>query len=117
MPMKNYQPDCVFCKIIANELPSRKLLDDQSSVAIADLNPQAPTHLLVMPKEHIGNISQCDDADLLGILLRNATKIAKENGLTRGFRLVVNTGVEGGQTVDHLHIHVLGGRAMLWPPG
>ena len=117
MPVKTYQPGCVFCKIVAGELPSQKLLDDQSSIVITDLNPQAPKHLLVIPKEHFSNISECEDTNLLGTLMQNATKIAKENGLTRGFRLVVNTGVEGGQTVDHLHIHVLGGRAMLWPPG
>jgi histidine triad (HIT) family protein len=113
----NYQPDCVFCKIIAGELPSQKLYDDQSSIAIADLNPQAPTHILVIPKKHMTNISECDDASLLGVLFHSARKIAKEASLLRGFRLVVNTGVEGGQIVDHLHIHILGGRAMLWPPG
>jgi histidine triad (HIT) family protein len=117
MPRENYQPDCIFCKIVAEELPSLKLLDDQSSIVIADLNPQAPTHILVIPKHHIGNVSECEDTNLLGTLIQNATKVAKENGLTRGFRLIVNTGVEGGQTVDHLHIHLLGGRAMLWPPG
>lgn len=117
MPIENYRPDCVFCKIIAGELPSHKLLDDQRVMAIADLNPQAPTHILVIPKEHLGNVNQCDDPNLLGVLIQSATKVAKENGLVRGFRLVINTGVEGGQTVDHLHIHVLGGRAMLWPPG
>jgi histidine triad (HIT) family protein len=109
--------DCIFCKIAAGQIPSTKLMDDDFSFAIADLRPQSPKHFLVIPKEHVANISQFEDAPKLGRLFQAATALAKKEGLEKGFRLVVNTGDDGGQTVHHLHIHVLGGRFMTWPPG
>jgi histidine triad (HIT) family protein len=110
------QTDCIFCKIDKGEIPSTKLHDDDVCFAIADVRPQAPKHLLVIPKEHIANIKDAP-AELIGKLFQSATKMAAQEGLDKGFRLVVNTGDDGGQTVHHLHIHVLGGRFMTWPPG
>jgi histidine triad (HIT) family protein len=109
--------DCIFCKIAQGQIASTKLLDDDFCFAIADVRPQSPKHFLVIPKQHIQNISQCQDAQMLGRLFQAATALAKQEGLDKGFRLVVNTGDDGGQTVHHLHIHVLGGRFMTWPPG
>jgi histidine triad (HIT) family protein len=109
--------NCIFCKIVAGEIASAKLIDDDYCIAINDINPQAPTHILVIPKTHVSDITECSDVNMLGSLFNRAHKIAAEKSLERGFRLVVNTGNEGGQTVDHLHIHLLGGRQMHWPPG
>jgi histidine triad (HIT) family protein len=111
------EANCVFCKIVAGEIQSKKLLDNELCIAINDLNPQAPTHLLVIPKEHYPDITQCQKSGLIGELFSQASALALQNSLNKGFRLVVNTGNEGGQTVHHLHIHVLGGRFMGWPPG
>lgn len=111
------EASCVFCKIVAGEIPSKKLVDNEVCIAISDLNPQAPTHLLVIPKEHYPDITHCQQSNALGELFSHASALAKKSGLEKGFRLVVNTGNEGGQTVHHLHIHVLGGRFMGWPPG
>jgi histidine triad (HIT) family protein len=116
MPMVQ-EANCVFCKIVNGEIESKKLLDNEHCIAINDLNPQAPSHLLVIPKAHVPDISQCKESNLLGELFSQASKLAINSGLNKGFRLVVNTGNEGGQTVHHLHIHVLGGRSMGWPPG
>jgi histidine triad (HIT) family protein len=110
-------PDCIFCKIAAGTVISPKLIDEEVCFAIADLNPQAPKHFLVIPKRHIGNISKCDDPTFLGRLIQCATRLAVRENLESGYRLVVNTGEHGGQTVNHLHIHLLGGRFMSWPPG
>jgi histidine triad (HIT) family protein len=93
------------------------VLEDGESIAIRDVNPQAPTHILILPKDHIANIGEADNAELLGRLFQTATRVAKSEQLSKGYRVVVNTGNDGGQTVHHLHIHVLGGRAMRWPPG
>ena len=86
-------------------------------MAIRDVNPQAPTHILIMPKNHIANITQLDNAETLGSLFMKVAEIARAEKLEKGFRVVVNTGNDGGQTVDHLHIHVMGGRQLHWPPG
>jgi histidine triad (HIT) family protein len=110
-------PNCIFCKIIDRQIPSKIVGEDEYSVAIRDVNPQAPTHILVLPKNHIANIGEVDDGELLGRLFLHATSLAKQEGLSKGYRLVVNTGNDGGQTVHHLHIHLLGGRALGWPPG
>lgn len=111
--------NCLFCKIVSGEIPTKKLYEDDSSIAFADIHPQAPTHFLVIPKQHIASLAQAaaTDKNLLGHLTLVATELAAKHNLTKGFRIVVNTGEEGGQTVDHLHLHVLGGRAMHWPPG
>ena len=112
--------DCIFCKIGAGEISSTALFRDEDVIAIADLNPQAPVHLLVMPLRHHANIvdaCQAGDGALVEKLLAVAARLGREHGGTQGFRLVVNTGPSGGQTVDHLHVHVLAGRSMSWPPG
>jgi histidine triad (HIT) family protein len=110
--------NCLFCKIVAGEIPAKKIFEDDVSIAFADIHPQAPTHFLVIPKQHIDSLAQATaaDKDLLGHLTLVATELAKKS-LSKGFRIVMNTGEEGGQTVEHLHLHVLGGRAMHWPPG
>jgi histidine triad (HIT) family protein len=110
--------DCIFCKIAAGEIPAKVVYRDAHVVAIEDLNPQAPTHLLVMPVEHYDDIiAASENSALSAALMAAASKLGGERGGERGFRLVVNTGPDGGQTVDHLHVHVLAGRSMAWPPG
>jgi len=111
--------DCIFCKIANKEINSNLLYEDESVVAFRDLNPQAPQHILIVPKKHVANITELDDKELAAhIFTEVVPKIAKEVGVAEsGFRLVINTGEEGGQTVNHLHIHLIGGRKMTWPPG
>jgi len=114
------EPDCLFCRIINGEIPAELVRQDDRSVVIRDINSQAPTHLLVIPREHLDSLddaSQKDEA-LLGHLLRVAALVANAAGLDEsGYRIVVNTGAGAGQSVFHLHIHVLGGRPLAWPPG
>lgn len=111
-------PDTIFSKIISREIPADILYEDDQCLAFSDVNPQAPTHFLVIPKKPIAKLSDADDADqaLLGHLLLVSNKVAAQQGLT-DFRLNVNNGAGASQTVFHLHIHVLGGRAFSWPPG
>ncbi len=109
-------PNCIFCKIIRKEIPATVVDEDEHCLAFRDLNPQAPVHVLVIPKEHVANVSDAS-ATHSGALMVKGSEIAKKEGLSNGFRLVVNTGDDGGQTVHHLHLHVLGGRQMQWPPG
>jgi histidine triad (HIT) family protein len=111
--------DCLFCKIIAGTIPAKRLYEDNLCLAFADINPQAPVHLLVIPKEHLASTAHAtaEHATLLGHLLSTTAKIAAEQQLADGYRIVINTGQDGGQTVDHLHLHLLGGRHMTWPPG
>lgn len=111
--------DCVFCRIVAGTIPAKKLFEDDEVLAFADLNPQAPVHLLVIPKQHIASHAETEraHAPLLGHLMAVAAELAEGQGLSKGYRLVINTGPDGGQTVGHLHLHVLGGRPMGWPPG
>jgi histidine triad (HIT) family protein len=111
--------DCLFCKIVEGTIPSKAVHSDESSYAFADINPQAPVHFLVVPREHIPSIAHAggEHAAVLGHLLLKAAEIASEKGLESGYRLVVNSGRDAGQTVDHLHVHVLGGRHLSWPPG
>jgi histidine triad (HIT) family protein len=110
---------CLFCKIVAGEIPSKKVFEDDLTYAFRDINPQAPTHILVVPRKHIESLAESEaaDQDLIGYLHLVAARIAASEGLSKGFRTVINTGPDGGQTVDHLHVHLLGGRAMVWPPG
>src|SRR5271156_841017 len=110
---------CLFCKIIAGEIPSKKVFEDELAYAFQDINPQAPTHVLIVPRKHITSLAHAseEDQELLGYLHLVAARIAGSEGLVKGFRTVINIGADGGQTVDHLHIHMLGGRAMSWPPG
>jgi len=110
---------CIFCKIVDGSIPSTAVYQDELCYAFADLNPQAPVHVLVVPRKHISSLDETDQSDgaLLGHLLRVAAQIAQSKGLTKGYRVVLNTGQDGGQSVDHLHVHLLGGRPMAWPPG
>jgi histidine triad (HIT) family protein len=111
--------ECLFCKIAAGSIPAKRMYEDELCLAFADINPQAPVHVLVIPKEHIASTARAEEAHapLLGHLIAKAAQIAREAGLDKGYRLVINTGEDGGQTVDHLHVHLLGGRHMSWPPG
>jgi histidine triad (HIT) family protein len=112
--------DCAFCGIASKQLPAKIVYEDEQVVAFEDINPQAPVHVLVIPRKHIPtslDIAREDHA-LVGHMLRTANEIARQRNIARrGFRLVMNTNQEAGQTVYHIHIHVLGGRAMHWPPG
>ena len=114
------EQDCLFCRVIAGEIPADIVRQDERCVAFRDINPQAPVHVLVVPREHIDSLddaSQRDEA-MLGHLLRVAARLANEEGLSEsGYRTVINTGAGVGQSVFHLHVHVLGGRGMSWPPG
>ncbi len=111
--------DCVFCKIASNEISSKKVYEDDHIVAFNDLNPQAPVHVLIIPKKHIRSANQIadDDTNIIGKIFMVASKIAKELGLENGYRIVNNCGEDGGQTVPHLHFHLMGGRKMNWPAG
>mgnify|MGYP001157877506 CR=1 FL=1 len=110
--------DCIFCKIIRGEIPAKKLYEDDELLAFWDIGPQAPTHFLVIPKKHIAgpDALQPEDEALLGRMVRRGAELAGANSAPQ-FRLVMNNGAQAGQTVFHIHLHVLGGRAMNWPPG
>lgn len=112
--------DCIFCKIVAGEIPAAKVFEDERALAFGDINPQAPTHALVIPRAHIASLNEAAESDeaLLGHLLVVAARVAREAGHAEGgFRTVVNTGAGAGQSVFHIHVHVLGGRRLTWPPG
>lgn len=112
--------DCLFCKIIEGEIGSTTIYSDDDVVALEDINPQAPVHLLILPRKHIATTMDIedDDLELMGRCLVAAKLLAKEKGIDQtGFRIVLNTGPDAGQSVYHLHYHVLGGRPMKWPPG
>jgi histidine triad (HIT) family protein len=111
---------CLFCKIIAREIPASVVYEDAAVLAFNDINPQAPTHVLVIPKRHIATLNDLEPGDdqIVGELVRRAAAIAKERGISQaGFRTVFNTNRDAGQTVFHIHLHLLGGRPMQWPPG
>ena len=111
---------CLFCEIVAGRIPSKKAYEDESVLAFLDVSPQAPSHVLVIPKRHIASLEDLTPTDdaLIGSLARRAKEIAKELGLTgRGFRLVLNCGEDAGYSVYHVHLHLLGGRRLGWPPG
>lgn len=113
-------PDCLFCGIVAGEVPAELIHDDDLVVAIRDIAPRAPTHVLFLPRTHIRSAAELTEADgpLLGRLFGAAADFARKAGLAdEGYRMVANIGRWGGQTVDHLHVHLLGGRSMSWPPG
>ncbi|WP_066688788.1 histidine triad nucleotide-binding protein [Christensenella intestinihominis] len=112
--------DCLFCKIISGDIPSNKVYEDELVYAFTDIDPQAPVHILIIPKKHIESILKVQDGDFqyVDAMVKAAQKIAAEKGIAQdGFRIVFNTGENGGQTVHHLHLHLLGGRYMEWPPG
>ena len=113
-------PDCLFCKIVAGEIPATRVVEDELVVAIRDISPRAPTHVLVMPRDHIASAADLtdDDAALVGRIFSTAAEIARSEGIAEGgYRVVTNIGAWGGQSVDHLHFHVMGGRTFSWPPG
>ena len=114
------EQNCIFCKIVAGEIPAAKVFEDERAVAFSDINPQAPTHALVIPRAHIASLNEAEESDeaLLGHLLLVAARVARDAGHAEGgFRTVVNTNADAGQTVFHVHVHVLGGRRLTWPPG
>jgi histidine triad (HIT) family protein len=113
-------PECLFCKVIERTIPASIVYEDERVLAFNDINPQAPTHVLLIPKRHIASLSDLtpDDDQIVGELTRRAAAIAGERGLgAAGFRTVFNTGPDAGQSVFHIHLHLLGGRSMKWPPG
>jgi len=110
--------DCLFCKIAAGEIPAEIVKRTDKFVAFRDISPQAPTHLLVIPTHHIASLNDAKDPQLVGALVAFARDVARDAGVAeRGYRVVINTNPDGGQTVYHLHVHVVGGRVMQWPPG
>ena len=111
---------CLFCKIVAGEIPARRVLEDDHMVAFHDLDPKAPVHVLVIPRRHVESVGSAEpgDAELLGRLLLACRQVAEATGVASGgFRVVLNTNADAGQSVPHLHAHVLGGRSLAWPPG
>ena len=110
--------DCLFCRIVKGEIPATVVAQNDHCVAFNDINPQAPTHVLIVPREHIASLNEAKDAATIGHLSLMAAEVARASGLAeRGYRTVVNTNADGGQTVFHVHLHLIGGRKMGWPPG
>lgn len=111
--------DCLFCKIVAGTIPVNRAFEDEQTIAFADINPQAPTHLLIIPKEHVTSLAHATvgHAASLGHLVFVASELARKQNLATGYRVVINTGEDAGQSVPHLHLHLLAGRHMAWPPG
>jgi histidine triad (HIT) family protein len=113
-------PECLFCRIVAGEIPSTRVGEDDLAIAIRDIAPRAPTHVLLMPRDHIASAADLTDLDatIVGRMFAMAAEIARSEGIAdAGYRIVTNVGAWGGQTVDHLHFHLMGGRAFTWPPG
>ena len=111
--------DCLFCKMVAGEIPTKKVYEDEKAFAFHDINPQAPTHVLIVPKKHIVGLKEAtaEDAEIIGYCQLVAAKIARERDIENGYRTVYNVGPGAGQSVFHLHLHLLGGRTLKWPPG
>ena len=110
--------DCLFCRIVRKEIPAKLVAEDEQCLAFRDINPQAPVHVLVIPREHVPSLDHARDAEMLGRLSLMAAEIARKEGITAsGYRTVMNTNAAAGQTVFHVHLHLLGGRSMHWPPG
>jgi histidine triad (HIT) family protein len=112
--------DCIFCKIINNEIPSKKVYEDENILAFEDINPKAPVHILIIPKKHFDSLNEIpeDKKDIISELMLTAKKIAAIMNIDKkGYRIVLNTGKDSGQEVSHIHFHLLGGRRMTWPPG
>ncbi|HEX5438605.1 MAG TPA: histidine triad nucleotide-binding protein [Gemmatimonadaceae bacterium] len=110
--------DCLFCRVVRGEIPATTIAETEDCIAFRDINPQAPVHVLVIPREHVESLSQTHDAAMVGRLALLAAQIAEREGIAEsGYRTVINTNGDAGQTVPHLHLHLLGGRSMGWPPG
>ena len=109
--------DCIFCKMVKGEIRPDIVFESDDVLAFADINPKAPVHVLVIPKRHIETLDQLDDEDLAGKLLLTVRRVAAQMGLSKGYRVAINCKSEGGQEVYHLHLHLLGGRQLTWPPG
>lgn len=110
--------DCLFCRIIKKEIPASIVAENEHCVAFRDINPQAPVHILVIPRVHVASLDEAKDAESIGRMLLMAARLARTEGIAqRGYRVVLNTNADGGQTVAHVHLHLLGGRRMSWPPG
>ncbi len=111
--------DCLFCRIISGEIPSKKIYEDEHTYAFEDINPQAPTHVLIVPKKHIRGLKEAtpEDSQLIGHCHLAAANIARQRGIEDGYRTVLNVGARAGQSVFHLHVHLIGGRNLQWPPG
>src|SRR5262249_60369615 len=111
--------DCIFCRIVKGDIPSKKVYEDDHTYAFEDLDPKAPTHVLVVPKKHIRGLKEAEevDAEVVGRCHLAAAKIAKDRGIEDGYRTVLNVGPGSGQSVFHMHVHLLGGRKLTWPPG
>jgi histidine triad (HIT) family protein len=110
--------DCLFCKIVAGEIPADKVYEDDFVLAFNDIDPQAPTHILIIPKIHITSVNDAEDENLMGKLIITAKNLARDLGFSEnGYRLVINCGDDGGQAVGHIHLHLLAGRQLTWPPG
>ena len=110
--------DCLFCRIASKEIPAAVVFEDDNVIAFNDISPQAPVHILVIPKQHVSSVSELKDIEVLKGLFAAAKKIAEEKGIDKtGYRIVVNHGKDAGQAVPHLHFHLLGGRPLKWPPG
>ncbi len=119
-PISEGSEDCLFCKIVAKKIPSKLVYEDEAAIAFQDIHPQAPTHLLIVPKKHFDSLLEMDgeNREQVGSLFSLIPKLARQGGLAEGgFRTVINSGRGAGQTVFHLHIHLLGGRPFRWPPG
>ena len=111
-------PDCLFCRIVAREIPAKLVAESEDCVAFRDIDPQAPLHVLVIPRRHVASLDEADDPMLLGRIAMMAARVARDEGVAgSGYRTVMNTGADAGQSVAHLHMHVLGGRKLKWPPG
>lgn len=115
--MDRTDTSCIFCRIARGDVPSQAVHETDDVIAFRDVDPKAPTHVLIVPRAHVASLEALDDPALGGRLLDVARTVAREEGLERGWRLVTNVGAEGGQSVHHLHFHLLGGRALSWPPG
>ena len=113
------EADCLFCKIVAGDIPSEKVLETDGVLAFRDINPGAPTHVLVIPKQHVASVHDltADHADILSEMVGVMARVADQEGVADGYRVVTNVGAKAGQSVFHLHWHVLGGRSLSWPPG
>jgi histidine triad (HIT) family protein len=110
--------NCLFCRIVRGEVPARMVAETEHCVAFRDINPQAPIHVIIIPREHVPSLDEAKDAELVGRLSLLAAELARKEGIAeRGYRTVINTNADAGQTVFHIHLHLIGGRALGWPPG